>query len=145
MPIASPRGADTTPSAAPLDPGPFFHGTRAALRIGDVLTPGFRSNYRPEVVMNHVYFTGLRNGAGLAAELARGDGPPRVYVVRPTGAFEDDPNVTDKKFPGNPTRSYRSAEPLLITDEVDDWRRLTPDELRQWRERIAHLTGDIIN
>ncbi|WP_407641659.1 NAD(+)--rifampin ADP-ribosyltransferase [Amnibacterium setariae] len=81
----------------PLDPGPFFHGTRAALQVGALLTPGFRSNYRPDVVMNHVYFTALRDGAGLAAELARGEGRPRVYEVRPTGAFEDDPNVTDKK------------------------------------------------
>jgi hypothetical protein len=129
----------------PLDPGPFFHGTRAALQIGELLTPGFRSNYRPDVVMNHVYFTALRDGAGLAAELARGEGRPRVYEVRPTGAFEDDPNVTDKKFPGNPTRSFRSAEPLLIVGEVDDWRRLTPEELRQWRERLATITGEIIN
>lgn len=129
----------------PLDPGPFFHGTRAALQIGDLLRPGFRSNYRPEVVMNHIYFTALRDGAGLAAELARGDGVPRVYEVRPTGVFENDPNVTDKKFPGNPTRSYRSAEPLLVTGEVHDWRRLTPEQLRQWRERLRDITGEIIN
>ena len=125
--------------------GPFFHGTKADLRVGDLLTAGFRSNYRPEVVMNHIYFTALRDGAGLAAELAAGDAPPRVYVVEPTGAFEDDPNVTDKKFPGNPTRSYRSAEPLLITGEVADWRRLTPQELQQWRARLSAITGEIIN
>ena len=128
-----------------LDPGPFFHGTRADLRVGDLLTPGFRSNYRTEVVMNHIYFTALRDGAGLAAELAKGDGLPRVYTVEPTGAFENDPNVTDKKFPGNPTRSYRSAEPLRITGEVDDWRRLTAEELQQWRDRLANITGEIIN
>nr|WP_270890171.1 NAD(+)--rifampin ADP-ribosyltransferase [Streptomyces sp. DHE17-7] len=97
-----------------LDEGPFFHGTKAALQVGDHLTAGFRSNYRPEIVMNHVYFTALRDGAGLAAELAAGDGEPRVYLVEPTGEFENDPNVTDKKFPGNPTRSYRSKEPLRI-------------------------------
>ena len=85
-----------------LDDGPFFHGTKADLQVGDLLTAGFRSNYRPEVVMNHVYFTATPDGAGLAAELAAGEGAPRVYVVEPTGAFEDDPNVTDKKFPGNP-------------------------------------------
>jgi hypothetical protein len=95
-----------------LDEGPFFHGTRAALRVGEFLTAGCRSNYRPEVVMNHIYFTALRDGAGLAAELAVGEGAPRVYVVEPSGAFEDDPNVTDKKFPGNPSGSYRSREPL---------------------------------
>lgn len=88
-----------------LDDGPFFHGTRAALRPGDHLTASFRSNYRPDVVMNHIYFTTLRDGAGLAAELASGDDAPRVYLVEPTGAFEADPHVTDKKFPGNPTRS----------------------------------------
>lgn len=82
-----------------LDEGPFFHGTKADLRVGDLLTAGFRSNYRPDAVMNHIYFTALPDGAGLAAELAAGRGAPRVYVVEPTGAFENDPNVTDKKFP----------------------------------------------
>ena len=109
-----------------LDEGPFFHGTKADLRVGDLLTAGFRSNYRPEVVMNHIYFTALPDGAGLAAELAAGEAAPRVYVVEPTGAFEDDPNVTDKKFPGNPTRSYRSREPLRVVGEVTDWTRLDP-------------------
>ncbi|MEU8759733.1 NAD(+)--rifampin ADP-ribosyltransferase [Streptomyces sp. NPDC048659] len=125
-----------------LDPGPFFHGTKADLRIGDLLTAGFRSNYRPEIVMNHIYFTALRDGAGLAAELAAGDGEPRVYLVEPTGEFENDPNVTDKKFPGNPTRSYRSREPLRIVAEVHDWTRLTPDALRLWRERLAAIRAD---
>lgn len=125
-----------------LDEGPFFHGTKADLRVGDLLTAGFRSNYRTEVVMNHVYFTALRDGAGLAAELAAGDGTPRVYAVEPTGDFEDDPNVTDKKFPGNPTRSYRSREPLRIVGEVDDWPRLTPEALQAWRDRIAAILGD---
>ena len=132
-----------------LDAGPFFHGTRADLRVGEFLTAGFRSNYRPEVVMNHIYFTALREGAGLAAELAAGDGAPRVYVVEPTGAFENDPNVTDKKFAGNPTRSYRSREPVRIVDEVTDWTRLTPAELQAWHERLAVLRadhrGEIIN
>ena len=127
------------------DLGPFYHGTRADLRVGDLLTAGFQSNYRPEVTMNHVYFTGLKDGAGLAAELARGDGPPRVYVVEPTGAFEDDPNVTDKKFPGNPTRSYRSSAPLAVIGEVDDWRRSTPEELQGWRDRLKNVTGEILN
>jgi rifampin ADP-ribosyltransferase len=125
-----------------LDEGPFLHGTKAALRVGDLLTPGFRSNYRPEVVMNHVYFTALRDGAGLAAELAPGDATPRVYVVEPTGAFEDDPNVTDKKFPGNPTRSYRSREPLRIVAEVTDWTRQTPEALQAWRDRLAAVLAD---
>jgi rifampin ADP-ribosylating transferase len=125
-----------------LDEGPFFHGTKADLRVDDLLTAGFRSNYRPEVVMNHIYFTALRDGAGLAAELAAGDGEPRVYAVEPTGSFENDPNVTDKKFPGNPTRSYRSSEPLRVLAEVTDWTRLTPEALRAWRDRLAELRAD---
>lgn len=132
-----------------MDKGPFFHGTKADLAVGDLLTAGFRSNYRPDVVMNHIYFTALPDGAGLAAELAPGEAAPRVYVVEPTGAYEDDPNVTDKKFPGNPTRSYRSRAPLRVVDEVSDWRRQTPEALRQWRQRLAalgaHERGDIIN
>lgn len=132
-----------------LDEGPFFHGTKADLRVGDLLTAGFRSNYRPDVVMNHIYFTALTDGAGLAAELAAGEAAPRVYVVEPTGAFENDPNVTDKKFPGNPTRSYRSREPLRIVAEVTDWTRLTPAALQTWRDRLAAIRadqrGEIIN
>lgn len=132
-----------------LDEGPFFHGTKADLRNGDLLTAGFRSNYHPEVVMNHIFFTALPDGAGLAAELAAGDGTPRVYVVEPTGPFEDDPNVTDKKFPGNPTRSYRSSAPLRVVGEVTDWTRQTPEALQAWRERLAALRaderGEIIN
>jgi len=133
----------------PHDDGPFFHGTKADLREGDLLTAGFRSNYRPDVVMNHIYFTSIADGAGLAAELALGDGEPRVYEVEPTGAFEDDPNVTDKKFPGNPTRSYRSSAALRVVGEVTDWKRLTPEALATWRERLAALRaderGEIIN
>jgi len=125
-----------------LDKGPFFHGTKADLRVGDLLTAGFRSNYRPGVVMNHVYFTALRDGAGLAAELAAGEGAPRVYLVEPIGAFEDDPNVTDKKFPGNPTRSYRSREPLRILAEVTDWTRPSPEVVQGWRDRIAAIRAD---
>lgn len=132
-----------------LDDGPFFHGTKADVREGDLLTAGFRSNYRPEVVMNHIYFTALPDGAGLAAELAAGEGAPRVYAVEPSGAFENDPNVTDKKFPGNPTRSYRSSAPLKVLHEVTDWTRLTPDALQSWRDRLAALLederGEIIN
>lgn len=131
------------------DRGPFFHGTKADLGPGDLLTPGFRSNYRPEIVMNHIYFTAQRDGAGLAAELAAGHGEPRVYLVEPTGAFEDDPNVTDKKFPGNPTRSYRSAHPLRVLAVVDDWTRLAPEALQEWHDRLAALRaddrGEIIN
>ena len=127
------------------DNGPFYHGTKADLQIGDVLTAGRESNYKSEFIMNHIYFTALVNGAGLAAALAKGDGPERVYIVEPTGSIENDPNVTDKKFPGNPTRSYRTQEPLKIIGEVTDWMRQTPGELQKWREKLANVKGDIIN
>ena len=132
--------------AEPLDVGPFFHGTIADLPVGQLLTAGRRSNYRPEIVMNHVYFTARVDGAGLAAEiaaeLAGGTPRPRVYEVEPTGPFENDPNVTDKKFPGNPTRSYRSSAPLRIVREITEWTRLTPEQLQMWRDRLAVLLAD---
>jgi rifampin ADP-ribosylating transferase len=129
----------------PSDKGPFYHGTKADLQIGDLLTAGGNSNYKSELKMKHIYFTALVNGAGLAAELAKGNGEPRVYVVEPTGSFENDPNVTDKKFPGNPTRSYRSKDPLKIVSEITDWVRLTPQQLQNWQERLANVQGEIIN
>lgn len=130
-----------------LDEGPFFHGTIADMGVGEFLIAGRPSNYRPEIVMNHIYFTALLDGAGLAAEiaaeLAEGGAVPRVYRVEPTGAFENDPNVTDKKFPGNPTRSYRSNAPLRIVAEITEWTRLTPEQLQTWRDRLsALLSGD---
>jgi tetratricopeptide (TPR) repeat protein len=129
----------------PSDKGPFYHGTKADLQIGDLLTSGGKSNYKIELVMNHIYFTALVNGAGLAAALAKGDGSERVYIVHPTGNFEDDPNVTNKKFPGNPTRSYRSQEPLRVVGEITDWLRITPEELKKWQEKLANNKGEIIN
>ena len=129
----------------PSDKGPFYHGTKAGLQVGDMLTAGYGSNYKSELIMNHIYFTALLNGAGLAAALARGDGPERVYIVEPTGSFGSDPNVTDKKFPGNPTRSYRTQAPLKIIGEVTDWVRQTPEQLQKWREKLANVKGDIIN
>jgi len=115
----------------PSDEGPFYHGTKADLQVGDLLTAGGSSNYKSELKMNHIYFTALINGAGLAAALAKSDGRERVYIVEPTGSFENAPNVTDKKFPGNPTRSYRSQASLKIIGEVTDWERITPEELQK--------------
>lgn len=129
----------------PSDSGPFYHGTKADLRVGDLLTAGGSSNYQTELIMNHIYFTAVANGAGLAAALAKGDGPERVYIVEPTGNFENDPNVTDRKFPGNPTRSYRSREPLKIVGELTDWARQTPEQLQAWRQKLANVKGEIIN
>lgn len=131
------------------DEGPFYHGTTADLNPGDLLAAGFKSNYKPDVTMNHIYFTALPDGAGLAAELAevlsKGSGRARVYAVEPTGEFEDDPNVTNSRFPGNPMRSYRSQEPLRIVGELTEWKKLTPEELQTWRERLAKIKGNIIN
>ena len=127
------------------DKGPFYHGTRAGLQVGDFLTAGTTSNYDATITMNHIYFTALTNGAGLAAALAKGDGRERVYIVKPTGSFENDPNVTDKKFPGNPTRSYRSTAPLKIIGEVTDWIRQTPGDIQKWRDKLANNKGGIIN
>jgi rifampin ADP-ribosylating transferase len=129
----------------PSDKGPFYHGTKAGLPVGDLLTAGGRSNYQPEIIMNHIYFTALVNGAGLAAALAKGDAPERVYIVEPTGPFENDPNVTDKKFPGNPTRSYRTRAPLKIIGEVTDWVKQTPEDIQKWQEKLANNKGEIIN
>lgn len=129
----------------PADKGPFYHGTRANLQVGDELIAGFTSNYQDALQMNHIYFTALANGAGLAAALANGEGSERVYIVEPTAAFESDPNVTDKKFPGNPTRSYRTTAPLKIVGELTDWVRQTPEQIQMWRDRLAQSTGEIIN
>ncbi|MEP7264465.1 MAG: NAD(+)--rifampin ADP-ribosyltransferase [Bacteroidota bacterium] len=127
------------------DKGPFYHGTKANLQVGDLLTAGSNSNYKSELKMNHIYFTALVNGAGLAAALAKGDGQERVYIVEPTGSFENDPNVTDKKFPGNPTRSYRSEAPLKIIGEITDWVRQTNEDIQKWKEKLGNNKGEIIN
>ena len=130
---------------APADKGPFYHGTKAHLKAGDLLTAGFGSNYKSDLIMNHIYFTAMINGAGLAASMAKGDGEERVYIVDPTGEFENDPNVTNVKFPGNPTRSYRSYTPLKIVGELSDWMRTSPEEIQKWREKLADNKGEIIN
>ena len=125
--------------------GPFYHGTKASLSVGGLLTAGFISNYRNNVVMNHIYFTTLSKGAGLAAEIAKGEGKTRVYIVVPTGRFEDDPNVTNKKLPGNPTRSYRSQQPLKIVGELENWELYDPEFIKELRKFVESSTGEIIN
>lgn len=129
----------------PSDKGPFYHGTKANLQVGDLLTAGGNSNYKSEIKMNHIYFTALATGAGLAAALAKGDENERVYIVEPTGNYENDPNLTDKKFPGNPTRSYRSEAPLKIVGEVTNWVRPNPDDLQKFRGKLENNKGEIIN
>ena len=124
------------------DQGPFYHGTTAPLKEGDLLVAGHLSNYYESLIMNHVYFTATLSGACLAAELALGDLEPRVYIVEPTGEFENDPNLTDQKFPGNPTRSYRSQSPLKIIGEVKGWERLSEADLQKWKDTIAQLRAN---
>jgi rifampin ADP-ribosylating transferase len=123
--------------------GPFFHGTRIGFEIGEVLAIGHRSNYHEGRVSNHLYFAALLEpaiwGAELATALTGSEGRGRVYVVEPTGPFEDDPNVTNKRFPGNVTRSYRTRHPLRIVDEVSDWEGHAPEDLQRMVEHIASL------
>lgn len=132
-------------SLLPNDPGPFYHGTRAELSVGDLLTAGKQSNYEADLKMNHIYFTSNLEGAILAASLAQGKGQERIYMVEPTGIFEHDPNVTDKKFPGNLTCSYRSTYPLEIVGEVTNYTKQSEDERKEWQENIAKHQGKIIN
>ena len=123
------------------DEGPFYHGTKAKLKIGDYLRAGFASNYDSRVTMNHIYFTALKDGAGFAAQIAAGKAEvAHVYLVEPTGPYENDPNVTDKKFPGNPTCSYRSTAPLKIIAEVTDSVEQPQDKIDSLREKIAART-----
>lgn len=119
--------------------GALLHGTKADLAVGDVLTPGRRMNYATTRIANHVYVTRTLDAAVWGAELAAGDGPGRIYIVEPEGPLEDDPNVTDKKLPGNPTRSYRTKDPVRIVGELTDWVGHTPEQLQTMRDTMADL------
>ncbi|MBM7242692.1 NAD(+)--rifampin ADP-ribosyltransferase [Rhodococcus fascians] len=138
--------ADTPERFRVHESGAYFHGTKADLKAGDYLSPGYRSNYHPEHISNYIYMTRVLDGAVLAAEMAVGEGPPRVYIVQPTGSVEDDPNVTDKKFPGNPTHCYRNAEPVRIVEETSEWVGHSPEYLSRFREGLEKLrqTGTAI-
>jgi hypothetical protein len=122
-----------------LHQGPFYHGTKAELKLGDLLEPGYSSNYGQRKKANYIYFTASLDAAVWGAELAVGDETGHIYRVEPTGTFEDDPNLTDKKFPGNPTRSYRTLQPLRVVDEVLDWVRHSPEELKKMRDHLDEL------
>jgi rifampin ADP-ribosyltransferase len=115
----------------------FFHGTRADLKPGDLIVVGHPSNFTDVGPLSWVYFAATLDAAIWGAELASGDGRERIYVVEPTGPVEDDPNLTDKKFPGNPTMSYRSRDPLRVIAEVTQWQGHPPDSLRQMKENVA--------
>lgn len=121
-----------------FSPGTFFHGTRADLKTGDCLTRGFVSNYADRTA-RYVYFAGTLDAAVWGAELAAGDGAQRIYVVEPMGEFEDDPNLTDMKFPGNPTKSYRTQAPLKIVGEVVGWKGHSPEVLQNMKEHLERL------
>ena len=127
----------TLPAAQ--DPGPFYHGTKADLKAGDVLRPGYRSNFGGRRTANFVYLTATLDAAAWGAELSVGDGPGRIYRVEPTGPIEDDPNLTDKKFPGNPTRSYRTRQPLRVVEEIVGWEPHPPEVLQGMRDRLEEL------
>ena len=116
----------------------FYHGTKADLVIGDLIAPGFESNF-VERGLKHVYFAAKLEAATWGAELARGDGRGRVFIVEPTGPFEDDPNLTDKRFPGNMTASYRSTAPLRITGELKDWVGHAPEQVREMKDNLARM------
>jgi hypothetical protein len=123
--------------------GPFFHGTKSALKIGDELVPGYGSNFQKGRVSNHIYFTATVDtavwGAELATALAGNGERGRVYVVEPLGPFEDDPNVTNKRFAGNPTQSYRTRHPLRVVSEVDNWEGHDPEVLKGMLDSLARL------
>ena len=114
----------------------FYHGTKADLAVGDLIRPGFGSNFADRE-LRHIYFSATLNAATWGAELARGEGRGRIYIVEPTGEFEDDPNLTDKKFPGNITASYRSSLPLRVSGEVTDWVGHSPEELQAMKDGLA--------
>ena len=121
------------------DSGPFYHGTKAELTTGDVLVPGYSSNFGEQKKANYVYLTATLDAATWGAELAVGEGPGRIYQVEPTGAKENDPNLTDKRFPGNPTRSYRTREPLRVVGEVADWQGHAPEVLQTMLDHLAEM------
>lgn len=120
----------------------FFHGTRADLKPGDEISVGFRSNVTEEKPLSWVYFTATLDAAIWGGELALGKRRQRIFVVEPTGTFDDDPNVTGKRFPGNPTMSYRSREPLRVIAEVSNWQGHDPGRLREMKEGLARLQAE---
>lgn len=124
-------------------PGPFFHGSRASLSVGDLISTGYRSHFEDGRSLKHVYFSALMEpaiwGAELAMSLSGSAGRGYIYEVEPTGPFEDDPNLTNKRFPGNPTKSYRSSAPLRIVGVVEHWEGHSPEVLQGMLDSLADL------
>ena len=141
-PVCQGQGAiDERPCAACHGTGVqrFYHGTKADLKPGDLIEPGYSSNFGKRKEANYVYLTGTLDAATWGAELALGEGPGRIYMVEPTGPVEDDPNLTDKKFPGNPTKSYRTREPLRVTGELTDWQGHPPEVLKAMKDNLEEM------
>lgn len=126
----------------PLNPGPFYHGTHAQLSVGDLIVPGRASNFGQRKTSSWVYFTGTLDAAIWGAELSVGEGRGHIYIVEPTGSFVDDPNLTDQKFPGNPTQSFRSQQPLRVVGDVKDWQGHPQDVLQAMKDNLARLKRD---
>lgn len=126
-------------SSGDLSSQRYYHGTKAHLKPGDLIIPGFNSNYGKRNKAAYVYLTATLDAAVWGGELAFGEGAGRIYIVEPTGPIEDDPNLTDKKFPGNPTKSYRSRDPLRVTGEVTEWQGHSPEELNAMKEHLERL------
>jgi hypothetical protein len=122
-----------------IDSGKFFHGTKSDLKHGDLIEPGFNSNYGQRKKAKYVYLTATLDAAIWGAELSIGEGPGRIYIVEPTGTFEDDPNLTDKKFPGNPTKAYRTKSPLRIIGEIAEWQPHSPQQLNAMKDEIERV------
>lgn len=120
----------------------FYHGTRAVLNMGDLIQPGFQSNYGSRKKAKYIYLTATLEAAIWGAELALGEGPGRIYIVEPTGPIEDDPNLTDKKFPGNPTKSYRSAHAFRVVGEVQSWQGHSPEQLQMMNDHLQRLKDE---
>ena len=117
----------------------LYHGTKANLKPGDLIEPGFNSNYGSRKKANFVYLSATLDAATWGAELALGEGPGRIYIVEPTGPIEDDPNLTDKKFPGNPTKSYRTRNPIRVIGEVSDWQGHSPEQIKAMMDHLEQL------
>ena len=117
----------------------FYHGTKAELKEGDLIAPGYNSNYGSRKKAGYVYLTATLEAATWGAELAVGEGQGRIYIVEPTGPIADDPNLTDRKYPGNPTKSYRTRDPLRVTGEVKDWTGHSPEQLKAMMDHLAEL------
>lgn len=132
---------ETAPVVGPRypSPPPYYHGTRADLKPGDLIGPGYSSNYGQRRKANHVYFAATLEAAVWGAELAQGEGRGRIYIVEPTGAFVDDPNLTDRKFPGNPTKSYRSKDPVRVIGEVAEWQGHSPEQLKVMHDHLERM------